>query len=169
MPYYIKIISVFLLATVKYFYTPLYAYLIDLNFTETVITMTSGGVVSFLFFYYISYFVIISVKYVKPVASKIAPRSLAKAYVNWLAKRDLKRQNRKVFSRRNRLMVKMRRVGMWAIILLTPITLSIPVGAFLLRRYYQNRRGVVIFTIMAIIVEGAALCWLIWHFPVLRP
>lgn len=169
MPYYLKIISVFLLATVKFFYAPLYAYLIELNLTDSIITIVSGGVIGFLFFYYISYFVIVSTKYVKPVAGKIVPRPLIKRYNDWLEKRENKRQNKRLFTRRNRFMVRLRMVGMWAIIFTTPVVISIPVGAFLLRKYYEHRHGVVWFAIVAIIVEGILLCWLIWNVPDLRP
>ena len=169
MPYYAKIISVFLLATVKFFYTPIYAYLIGMDQMDAVITMIAGGVISFIFFYYISYFIIISTKYVKPVAIKFAPGNLKVKYHSWLEKRQVKKQNRMTFTRRNRLMVRLRMIGMWAIIFTTPFFLSIPVGAFLLRKYYEHRRGVVWFAVAAIAIEGFVFSWLIWHVPTLRP
>lgn len=169
MPYYAKIISVFLLATVKFFYSPLYAYLIDLKLTESIITIVSAGIISFLFFYYISYFVIISTKIVRPVANKLAPEPLKRSFNDWLQKQEYKRQNRRVFTRRNRLMVRIRKYGIWAIIITMPFLISIPVGAFLLRRYYEKRSGVVWFSLVIIALEGAVLCWVVWNVPGFRP
>ena len=169
MPYYAKIISVFLLATVKFFYSPLYAYLIDLKLEDSIITIVSAGMVSFLFFYYISYFVIISTKFVRPVARIVAPKPLKKRINSWLQKQEIRRQNRRLFTRRNRLMVRIRNYGMWAIMITMPFLISIPVGAFLLRRYYERRRGVVWLSLLFIALEGAILCWVVWNVPDMRP
>ena len=43
---------------------------------------------------------------------------------------------------------------MWAIILLTPILLSIPIGAFLLRKYYSDRRYIVMVSLLVLALEG---------------
>jgi hypothetical protein len=169
MPYYAKVVSVFLLATVKFFYAPLYAYLIDLQPIESYVTILSGGIISFLFFYYISYFIIISTRYIQPVARKVTPNPVRKKFNDWLEIRETRRQNRRVFTKRNRMMVRLRMVGMWAVILTTPVLLSIPFGAFILRKYYERKRGVVWFALLVIALEGAVLCWLIWNVPDLRP
>jgi hypothetical protein len=169
MHYYAKIISVFLLATVKFFYAPLYAYLIELEPLESAVTLVSGGIASFLFFYYISYFIIISTKIVRPVASRIAPGPLKDKYSQWMEKRLYNRHNKKKFTRRNRMLVRIRRYGMWAVIFTMPILISIPVGAFILRRYYDRRHGMVWLTMFVIALEGAILCWLVWNVPSIRP
>lgn len=163
MPYFLKIISVFLLATVKFFYTPLYAYLTGLGFWESVITMVAGGVTSFLFFYYISHFIIISTKYVRPVARRVTPNP-------WLRKYSLRKEQRKAngkpkrrFTKRNRMIIKLRRIGIWAVIFLTPLMISIPLGAFILRKYYERKRMAVIYTVFAIAVEGFILCSIVWN------
>jgi hypothetical protein len=113
--------------------------------------------------------VIISTKIVRPVANKLAPEPLKKNFNDWFQKQEYKRQNRRVFTRRNRLMVRIRKYGIWAIIITMPILISIPVGAFLLRRYYERRRGVVWFSLVIIALEGAVLCWIVWNVPGFRP
>jgi hypothetical protein len=47
---------------------------------------------------------------------------------------------------------------MWGIILLTPVLLSLPVGAFLLRKYYRNNRFSFPLALFFIITEGFILC-----------
>ena len=169
MPYFLKIISVFLLATVKFFYTPLYAYLTGLSLTTAIITINLGGITSFLFFYYISHFIIISTKYVKPVAVKVTPNP-------WLEKIRMRRKRRteskkprKRFTRRNRFIVRLRKAGVWAVIITTPSLLSIPVGAFLIRKYYRRNKFAVVLTLAAIVGEGILFCLIVWNSPGLQP
>ncbi len=169
MPEFFKIMSVFLVAMVKYFYTPLYAYLTGLEFWVSVVTMIIGGITSFSFFYFISHFIVISTKYIKPAVRNILPD-------NWIEKLDdrkeqkaLKRKNAKKFTRKNKMIIRMRNLGMWGIILTTPVLLSLPVGAFLLLKYYSDRKGVLFFALLTIALEGFLLCFLVWNFPSLRP
>lgn len=169
MPYFLKLLSVFLLATVKYFYTPLYGYLTGLNFLETSISMVSGGIASFLVFYYLSYFIVISTKYVKPLMRKVTPKKWLNKYYERKERRALNRKPKRKFTKRNRFIIKLRRVGMWAIIFTTPVAISIPIGAFLLRKYYSKNKGVVVYAILAIAIEGLILCWGVWNIPGLRP
>ena len=165
MPYFLKIISVYLLATVKFFYTPLYAYLTGLGLMESIITMVAGGITSFLVFYYISHFIIISTKYVAPVAKKVTPNPLLQKYRQRKYQRSLNKKLRRRFNKRNRMIIKFKKIGVWAIILTTPIILSIPLGAFLLRKYYARNRLAAIFTILAIAIEGIILCLIAWNAP----
>ena len=169
MPYFLKVISVFLLATVKYFYTPLYAYLTGLTMQESIVIMSLGGVTSLLFFYYISHFIIISTRIVKPVAVRVAPDPLLERIRIYRRRRAEKRQNRRRFTRRSRMMVRLKRAGLWAVIVTTPSMLSIPIGAFLLRKYYYRKRYAVFLTIIAIVLEGILFCCIVWQSPGLQP
>jgi len=169
MPDVFKIFSVFLVAMVKYFYTPIFAYFAGLGFWKSVIPMVIGGSTSFSFFYYISRFVVISTKYVKPAIRKVTPGTWLDKYDERKEQKKLNKKPGKKFTRRNKMLVRMRRMGMWAIIFTTPVLLSLPVGAFLLRKYYHLRKGVVIFAILVIILEGFLMCMLIWNVPSVRP
>ena len=169
MPYFLKIISVYLLATVKFFYTPLYAYLTGLTLLESIITMVSGGISSFLVFYYISHFIIVSTKYVGPVAQRVTPNPWLQKYRERKDRRSLNKKPKRKFTKRNRMIIKFKRIGVWAIILTTPIVLSIPLGAFLLRKYYARNRMAPILTILAIAIEGIILCLIAWNVPGLQP
>ncbi len=163
MPHFLKLINVFLLATVKYFYTPLYALVIGLSFFESLLAMVSGGVFGFLVFYYFSGFMISSFQRIT-ASSHLNPRfRLRKKYYRWVLKRKEKRKSRKKFTRRNKMIIKTRSVyGMWGIILLTPILLSIPLGAFLLRKYYHSNKAALPIMLVTIVVEGVILCFVYW-------
>lgn len=164
MAYYLKIINVLLLSTVKYFYTPIYAYMIGLDFWGTAIAMIGGGVIGFLIYYHISKIVIISTKHLKPFAKIVVPPHLREHYNNYQQRRRLRRKTKKKFTRRNRLLVKVGRTyGMYTIIIFTPILISLILGAFLLRKYYGDRREAVPLMIVSIVVEGVLLVIAYWY------
>ena len=51
---------------------------------------------------------------------------------------------------------------MWGIIISSPIILSIPLGAFLVRKYYGHRSIAVPAMILTIIFEGLIINTLFW-------
>lgn len=156
MAYYLKILNVLFLSTVKYFYTPIYAHMIGLDFLGASITMIGGGVLGFLFYYHFSKIVIVCVGCLKPLAKKIVPFHLRHRYNKYRDKRRLRRIKRRKFTWRNRMLVKLgKNYGMYGIIILTPILVSLVLGAFLLRKYYGDRREAVPLMIVSIVVEGA--------------
>jgi hypothetical protein len=145
----IKLIHVFFLATVKYLLTFPYALLIGLDETQAIIAVTIGGISGFFFFYYLSAFLIRFLKrHQKDVAS----------FINKNFKIDLTRLFRKlkpdvpVSTKRKRLLVKLRnRYGFVGIIIATPVLLSIPLGAFLLNRYYSRKKHVFAYMVLSIL------------------
>lgn len=135
-----KIIQVFLLATVKYVITFPFALLIGLNFVQTLIAVTLGGIAGFFFFYYLSGYAIKRLHHFKTFLRRHTPRPLRikfRQLLNWRKKVTGER----VFSKRNRLIVSFRsKFGLLGIVVLSPVILSIPLGAFLLNKYYSNHK-----------------------------
>ena len=166
MTYLLKIINVFLLATVKYFYTPIYAFIIGLGFFETLLILWTGGIFGFFAFYYISNILILSARILKPIIINHLPESILNHMRLWKQKKAIKKKGRKKFSKRNKLVVKTRsKYGLWGICLLTPVLLSIPLGAFLLRKYYHINRKAIPVMVFTIVVEGvfiSVISWLIY-------
>ncbi len=144
---------------VKYFYAPFYAFASGENFWVSYITIALGGVTSFSFFYYISSFIFISTKVIKPVVSKVVPD---KVLTNIKEKRETKKSKRKKFTRRNRMILKFKQSGMWLIILTTPVLLSLPVGAFLLNKYFDHKKTAYLGALLAIVIEGFIICAFLW-------
>jgi len=163
MAYYLKLVNVALLATVKFFYTPIYAFAIGLDFWSSFIGLVSGGIISFLAFYFATNIFLIYVEHLKPVIIKVTPNNTRLRYNNWQKVRTLKKKNKKIFTKRNRLLVRMRRKwGLWGIMLTSPFLLSIPIGSFLLRRYYGHRKIVIPCMFVIIIVEGFIINSIYW-------
>ena len=135
-----KIVQVFLLATVKYVLTFPYALLIGLNFQQTLISVTLGGLAGFFFFYHFSGFAIRQFHHVKTFVWKHSPMFLKYKYRQLMAWRK-KATGEKVFTRRSRFIVKFRaKYGLFGIIVASPIILSLPIGAFLLNKYYPKHK-----------------------------
>ena len=166
MPYYLKIINLFLWTTVKYFYGPIYGFsILGLNFWETMLTVIPAGFTSFFTFYFITDLFLVYVKHLKPVVVYVTPNRTRLRYSNWRNKRKEHSKDKKTFTRRNKFFVRMRRnYGMWGIIALTPIVLSIPVGAFLLRKYYGHRKEVIPGVLIALALEGLMTGSIFWLF-----
>jgi hypothetical protein len=146
-----KIIQVFLLATVKYVITFPYALLIGLNFEQTLIAVTLGGIAGFFFFYHFSGFAISRFHHVKTFLRKHIPLSIRLKYrqlVIW--RKNL--TGERVFSKRNRFIARFRaKFGLPGIVILSPVVLSIPIGAFLLNKYYSKHKLVMPYMVLSIL------------------
>ena len=145
----IKLIHVFFLATVKYFITFPYALLIGLDETQAIIAVTVGGISGFFFFYYLSAVIIRVFKSRKDDMVNFIDKYL-KIDLNWIF-RKLK-PKAPTSSRKKRMFIKFRnKYGFVGIIIATPVILSIPIGAFLLNRYYSRKKHVFAYMILSIL------------------
>lgn len=169
MPFYLKIINVFLLSTVRYFFTPILAFLLKLSLFETILTMVSGGIVSFISFYYLTNILLVVSRFFRRVLIRVAPDEWVRNYEHSRKRKTENRKHRKKFTRRNKLIIKTRNVyGFWGIIITTPFLLSLPFGAFLMRRYYHYRKGSLLYSLIAVALEGILFCFLYYLIPGLR-
>ena len=150
----LKLLHVFLLATVKYFLTFPYSLLIGLDFLQTLITVTIGGITGFYFFYYMSGYMI-RVYQVHHQTVLYTLKNYVRIDLYHLL--DKKPEPGKIkINRKTRLIVKLqRKYGFWGIIIMTPCLLSMPIGAFLLKKYYSRQKNAV--TYMTISILGWAL------------
>ncbi len=159
MPHYLKIIQVFILAGVKYFYAPIYGVAIRVGFWYNFFALIAGGTLAFMTYYHFSKIVLVLSTRLGPVFKSALPDSWYEARQRRKIKRQIRRSQRRKFTWWNKFMIKFRRhYGMWGIILLTPVFLSLPVGAFLLRKYYIDNRKSVPLALLFIVIEGFMLC-----------
>lgn len=160
-----KIVQVFLLATVKFVLTFPYALLIGLNFQQTLFSVTLGGIIGFLFFYHFSGFAIRQFHHVKTFVWKHSPKAVRFRYRQIIAWRKGK-TGEKVFTKRSRMIVKFRsRYGLFGIIVASPIILSLPIGAFLLNKYYPKHKMALSYMILSIISYAAIFAAIAVIFP----
>lgn len=159
MPQFLKIIQVFFLAMIKYFYAPIYGDAIRIGFWYNFFSLISGGMLAFMIYYHFSKIALVFSNRMGPFLKKVLPVSWHEARQRRKMRRQIKRSQRRKFTWWNKFMIKFRhQYGMWGIILLTPVFLSLPVGAFLLRKYYIENKKSVPLALLFIVVEGFMLC-----------
>ncbi|MDP3643276.1 MAG: hypothetical protein Q8S54_08830 [Bacteroidota bacterium] len=160
-----KIIQVFLLATVKYVFTFPFALLIGLNFEQTLISVTLGGIAGLFFFYHFSGFAIRQFHHVKTFLRKYAPISFRLKYRQLVIWR-ISITGERVFSKRNRFIARFRaKFGLPGIIILSPVILSIPIGAFLLNKYYSKHKFAMSYMVLSILSWTAVFVAVVLIFP----
>lgn len=159
MPHYLKIIQVFFLAMIKYFYAPIYGVAIRVGFWYNFFALIAGGMLAFMTYYHFSKIALVLSTRLGPFFHTVLPDSWHEARERRKTRRRIKRSHRRKFTWWNKFMIKFRRqYGMWGIILLTPVFLSLPVGAFLLRKYYIDNKKSVPLALIFIVIEGFILC-----------
>lgn len=124
------ILLTILLSSVKFGMTfPLAVMEFRFSFFETILWINIGGLAGIYFFAYLS---------------EGLNRWIEKKIQRWQAGRNRpakEKKNKKVFTKRNRRIVRIKqRYGLVGIAATTPLLLSIPVGVFLVVRYYPRNR-----------------------------
>ena len=155
MEYILKIVSVFLIASVKYFWATPYSFGLRLNEWETIFFMEAGGILGFLFYYYFFGFLFKELKLLWPIVYNFTPVLFKVRFEMWLIRLRLKKTNARKFTKRNKIIVIMRqRYGMWGLVILSPVILSIPVGAFLGNKYFKHNHHYIPYMILSIVIWG---------------
>jgi hypothetical protein len=123
----IQIILTILSSSVKFAMTfPLAVMQFKFSFAETVLWTNAGGILGIYFFAYLSDKLILWWQ-----------RTFRKKRKSGMPQEKRK----KTFTKRNRRIVRIKqRYGLIGIALITPLLLSIPVGTFLMVRYYHTSR-----------------------------
>ena len=135
------IIITILLSTVKFGMTfPLAIMEFKFSFFETVLWINVGGLAGIYFFAYLS---------------EGLNRWIEKKVRAWRKdKKEKEEKKKKVFTKRNRRIVRIKqRYGLIGIAASTPLLLSIPVGVFLVVRYYPRNKSRYLYLV------GSNLVW----------
>ena len=155
MEFILKYINVLVVASVKFFWATPYAYLLRLDQVETFVMIQLGGILGFLFFYSFFSFILKELKLVWPFIYYITPRIFKVRFEQWLERRRVKKLTANKFTRTNKMIARIRRkYGMFGIVFLTPILLSIPVGALLGTKYFHHKRSFIPSMMLSIFLWG---------------
>jgi len=139
---FIKILIVFLVSSIKFLIAPALSFGMGLNFMQTWLSTTAGGLVGVIGFFFLSrwliqlysryffyYFHLLKVKIYR-FLNLNAPILIPK----------------RKFTRQNRLIIKIvKKFGLAGIVILTPVLLSIPLGTFIATRYYSANRFLLLY------------------------
>jgi len=116
---WLKAIGFFLLSSVKFAVATLPISLM-FSFTEAWLISVSGGIAGAFFFLYIWDYVL-------------------RMWTIYIVKREKKVKEFKITKQKRKIISIKNSYGYWGIIILTPVILSIPIGAFLLDQYFKNQ------------------------------
>lgn len=126
----IEIFLVLLLSSVKFAFAVGYMLANGFNYQKTSLTLLIGGSIGIVIFFYFG------------------------TFINSLINKTIKRKKKKVFSKMNRFIVSIKsNYGLIGLSILTPIAFSIPLGCFLVSRFYGSNKLVVP------IMLGGVLFW----------
>jgi hypothetical protein len=102
---------------------PVTIFLFNMSFFETILYTNIGGIIGIIVFAFVS-------------------NGLLKLIdLIWPGKPNRQKRLKKIFTQRNRRLIFLKnRFGLPGIILLTPVLLSIPVGALLITKYFGRRK-----------------------------
>tara|TARA_B100001109_G_C18862071_1_gene474576 strand:+ start:1835 stop:2272 length:438 start_codon:yes stop_codon:yes gene_type:complete len=113
-----KVFGLLLFSALKFFLAPSTTIISGYGFWETIIITISGGFIGFVLFFKFG-------------------EVLQKGF-----QKIVKPKARKKFSKRNKLIVRIKRsYGLWGLAILTPCLLGIPLGALLASAYYRSQKG----------------------------
>ena len=148
----VQILLTILFSSFKFAATfPLVIIQFEFSFLETILWTNVGGIAGIYFFAYLSEKLISWWK-----------RTFRRSNRSIL---EDEQQNKKIFTRRNRRIVRVKKkYGLIGIAAITPFLLSIPVGVFLVVRYYRTTRSKFLYLIAAnliwsIIYTGFYMFW----------
>jgi hypothetical protein len=111
-----------------------------ISFAETMLYTNLGGVMGVIVFTYFSRFIIY-------LGNKILPKKTQK--------------RPKLFNKRNRLIVNIKvKYGLHGIVVLSPILLSIPIGSFLIAKYYGAKPINLMYQVAGQIVWSLGYCFI---------
>jgi hypothetical protein len=155
MDFLFKYLNIVLIASVKFFWATPYALLFKLNYIETIVMVEIGGLLGFLFYYYFFAFLLKELKLFWPNVYRVTPAIFKVSFEQWLTERRKRKLKARKFTRTNKMIVKIRdKWGMIGIIVLTPVLLSIPIGALLGTKYFRHIHGFIPWMMVSISLWG---------------
>jgi ABC-type antimicrobial peptide transport system permease subunit len=145
-----------MLSSVKFLLSPLLSISLNLTFFESIISMTVGGLVGVFFFYYLSGLIVMLFgKYIKPIFIKKKEAHLLHHAKN----------KKPVFTKKNKLIIRIKtKWGMYGIVILTPVLLSIPIGAFLANKYFSKNKRILLYLSFSVIGWSIILSTIVFLF-----
>lgn len=145
---FLKILIVFAVSSIKFFIAPALSFSMGLNFLQTFLSTTSGGITGVVIFFFLSrWLLLLYAKYFVFYMHRI------KKYIYGLLKLEAPAEiPARRFTKRNRIIIKVvRKYGLTGIVVLTPVILSIPIGTFLATRYYASNRYLLVYLISSVL------------------
>ncbi len=139
---FLKILIVFLVSSIKFLIAPALSFGMGLNFIQTWLSTTAGGIVGVVVFFFLSKWLLLLYSryfffYLHLLKIKIY------GFLNLSIPKFIPARR---FTKRNRMIIRIvKKFGMAGIVILTPVLLSIPFGTFIATRYYSANRFLLVY------------------------
>jgi hypothetical protein len=150
--HWLKIVEVSLIASVKFLLAPFEAERYNMSFWESFLYTTGGGTMGIFVFYYAGQLI-----------SEWWKRNMAKikSFVTRRPITDFTGENRRVMTRKNKIIVRVKnKFGLAGIAFVTPCIISIPIGTLVAVAIYRKRKPVILYLMVSLIFWSFALNWL---------
>ncbi len=135
----LKQLSILFISAIKFLVAAPTSYLFGYSYLHTILNTTAGGLLGVIFFYYSGKYLFAHYPVWKRKVRRFYHKLLGIPYQIQHA-HDIKTTPSRVFTRKNRTIVKIRqKFGFAGVIILTPVLLSIPLGTFIAVKYYSRR------------------------------
>lgn len=148
MDEFFKILPVFLTSLMGFgkISVPSAIGLFGFDFWKVLLITCAGGITGIIIFTYVS-----------------------AAFLKWIHRIKVKyfksHQHPKIFTKTNRRIIKVKqRFGLWGIAFVTPIGLSIPLGAFIAERFYKDKKKVMLALSAGVLFWNATIYFIITFF-----
>jgi hypothetical protein len=146
----IKYLLILALSSVKFLFAPPLSFEFGFSFLQTWLVTTLGGIAGVVFFFYLSKGLL--ALYYRYFAYHVSTFYFKMRTIVW-NRYKIPRTTRKIFTFRNKSLVKIRRqYGLAGIIILTPILLSIPLGTFLALKYYSRQKNLLAYLSLSVVI-----------------
>jgi hypothetical protein len=139
---FLKILIVFLVSSIKFLIAPALSFGMGLNFIQTLLSTTAGGIVGVFVFFFLSRWILQLYSryffyYFHLLRMKIY------GFFNITAPKFIPARR---FTKRNRMIIKIvKKFGLAGLVIATPVLLSIPLGTFIATRYYSSNRFLLVY------------------------
>ncbi|MFC2111153.1 hypothetical protein ACFLQ5_01735 [Bacteroidota bacterium] len=146
---FLKHLEIIIISSVKFLFASPISYLYGFTYMQTVITTAIGGIVGvFVFVSFSGWFLNKYKKFSETIYNLFSIPFMSDT-VNSHAKVKSKKR---VFTMKNKLLAKMKiNFGYLGLIAFTPVFLSIPLGAFLIKRYYGKEKNTLIYLTVSVV------------------
>ena len=141
--------SVFLLALFKFMFAPFTGVPIGLHYYETYVAAVSGGIISSAFFYFGSDFLmeLIQKKRLKKEAE--------------LINNGVTIKTKKRITKTNRFIINLKtRFGKLGICFLAPFFLSVPIGSFIVAKFYGHEKNTFLLVVLGMLLNATITTFL---------
>lgn len=134
---FIHWLEVLFLSGIKFIFAPALSMGLGFSYIQTIIVTSIGGLAGVYFFYYLSGYLISGYRrYIRPFFKRMNKLSLD---FNPVVNGHIPLKTKKAFTFKNKTIVRAKiNFGIIGIAVITPVLLSIPLGAFLVNRYYAH-------------------------------